>query len=76
MLESGPAAGVISAKYFGSLSGFENAIAFDMGGTTAKMGLIVSGEAGMVSEFEAGGLSGVGDWGGQRERVSHFDSGH
>ena len=60
MLESGPAAGVISAKYFGSLSGFENAIAFDMGGTTAKMGLIVSGEAGMVSEFEAGGLSGSG----------------
>jgi N-methylhydantoinase A len=60
MLESGPAAGVISAKYFTGLAGFPNAISFDMGGTTAKMGLIVGGEAGMVTEFEAGGISGSG----------------
>lgn len=60
MLESGPAAGVIAARYFAELAGHRNAISFDMGGTTAKMGLIVDGEVKMVSEFEAGGVCGSG----------------
>ena len=59
-LESGPAAGVSSAKYFAELIGCRNAISFDMGGTTAKMGLILDGEAKVVAEFEAGGASGSG----------------
>jgi N-methylhydantoinase A len=36
IVESGPAAGVIAAAYFGSLLGRDNIIAFDMGGTTPR----------------------------------------
>src|SRR5438105_3228219 len=45
MLESGPAAGVIGTQALCRALGIDNAIAFDMGGTTAKAGLIHNGEA-------------------------------
>ena len=45
MLESGPAAGVIGTRALCAALGLENAIAFDMGGTTAKAGVIYKGEA-------------------------------
>jgi N-methylhydantoinase A len=45
MLESGPAAGVIGAQALCRALGLEDAIAFDMGGTTAKAGVIHKGEA-------------------------------
>ncbi len=45
MLESGPAAGVIGTREVCRRLGIENAIAFDMGGTTAKAGVIYKGEA-------------------------------
>jgi len=45
MLESGPAAGVIGTQALCHELGIENAIAFDMGGTTAKAGVIYEGEA-------------------------------
>jgi N-methylhydantoinase A len=45
MLESGPAAGVIGTQALCRMLGIENAIAFDMGGTTAKAGVIHNGEA-------------------------------
>src|SRR6476659_1196962 len=44
MLESGPAAGVIGTQALCHTLGIENAIAFDMGGTTAKAGVIYKGE--------------------------------
>jgi len=44
IVESGPAAGVIAAAHFGGLAGRKNLISFDMGGTTAKAGLIENGE--------------------------------
>jgi len=44
IVESGPAAGVIAAAHFGQLAGRKNLISFDMGGTTAKAGLIENGE--------------------------------
>jgi N-methylhydantoinase A len=44
MLESGPAAGVIGAKALCGALALDNAIAFDMGGTTAKAGVIHNGE--------------------------------
>ena len=44
MLESGPAAGVVGAKALCKELGIENAVAFDMGGTTAKAGVIYEGE--------------------------------
>ncbi len=45
MLESGPAAGVIGTQALCDAVGLENAIAFDMGETTAKAGVIYKGEA-------------------------------
>jgi N-methylhydantoinase A len=45
MLESGPAAGVIGTQALCRMLGIKNAIAFDMGGTTAKAGVIYKGEA-------------------------------
>jgi N-methylhydantoinase A len=45
MLESGPAAGVIGTQALCHTLGLKNAIAFDMGGTTAKAGVIHDGEA-------------------------------
>src|SRR5215475_12544237 len=45
MLESGPAAGVIGTQALCHALGIDNAIAFDMGGTTAKAGVIYQGEA-------------------------------
>ena len=45
MLESGPAAGVIGAKALCEELGLRDAIAFDMGGTSAKAGVIYQGKA-------------------------------
>ncbi len=45
MLESGPAAGVIGTQALCRMLDIDNAIAFDMGGTTAKAGVIHHGEA-------------------------------
>ena len=45
MLESGPAAGVIGAQALCRELGIADAVAFDMGGTTAKAGVIYRGEA-------------------------------
>ena len=45
MLESGPAAGVIGTQALCEAIEIRNAIAFDMGGTTAKAGVIHDGEA-------------------------------
>jgi N-methylhydantoinase A len=45
MLESGPAAGVIGAQALCRALRLEDAVAFDMGGTTAKAGVIHRGEA-------------------------------
>jgi N-methylhydantoinase A len=54
IVESGPAAGVIASNYFGSLVGRRNIIAFDMGGTTAKAGLIENGEVRISPGQEVG----------------------
>ncbi len=45
ILESGPASGVIGTQALCHAVGLDNAIAFDMGGTTAKAGAIVDGRA-------------------------------
>ena len=60
ILESGPAAGVVAAAHFASLVGIGDALAFDMGGTTAKVGLIEGGRPAVLSEFEAGSAAGSG----------------
>jgi N-methylhydantoinase A len=50
MLESGPAAGAIAAAFFGD---DDRLLAFDMGGTTAKLSLVEAGEPLTAYSFEA-----------------------
>ena len=57
MLESGPAAGVIGTRELCRAIGLKNAIAFDMGGTTAKAGVILGGEVLMTSNSMIGGYN-------------------
>jgi N-methylhydantoinase A len=82
MLESGPAAGVVGAKALCDELGLRDAIAFDMGGTTAKAGVIRDGQAlttstGMIGGYLRGlpvqgamiDISEVGTGGGSIARV-------
>jgi N-methylhydantoinase A len=57
MLESGPAAGVIGTKTLSDAIGLKNAIAFDMGGTTAKAGVIDDGTVLMTGGALVGGYA-------------------
>jgi len=52
MLESGPAAGALSAAFYGEVTGIKDLISFDMGGTTAKTCVIREGRPGMRGEIE------------------------
>lgn len=52
-LESGPAGGVLSAANAGRAAGFGDVLAFDMGGTTAKICTVVAGAPSVVHTFEA-----------------------
>ncbi len=57
MLELGPAAGVIGTKALCDSIGMKNAIAFDMGGTTAKAGVIYQGNVLMTGGALIGGYA-------------------
>src|SRR5262245_56269696 len=52
MIESGPAAGTLMAAACGAWAGRRDLIAFDMGGTTAKLAMIEDGKPLMTSLFE------------------------
>jgi N-methylhydantoinase A len=54
IVESGPAAGVIAAAHFGAIAGRKQLIAFDMGGTTAKAGLVENGNVRQCDGQEVG----------------------
>jgi N-methylhydantoinase A len=53
MLESGPAAGALAGAFFGRADGDGRVLAFDMGGTTAKLSLVDEGEPLTAYSFEA-----------------------
>ncbi len=55
LIESGPAAGIVAAAWLGSLLGLERVIGFDMGGTTAKAGVVVGSRPEVTTEYEVGG---------------------
>jgi N-methylhydantoinase A len=55
-LLSGPAAGVVGAARIAALAGFENALAFDMGGTSTDVCAIVGGSARREHDRIVGGL--------------------
>jgi N-methylhydantoinase A len=53
--ECGPAAGVVAAEHVARLSGYDNVITLDMGGTTAKASIIDHGKIIYAEEYEVGG---------------------
>lgn len=57
MMESGPVAGMIGAGHVARLLGIQQAIGFDMGGTTAKATLIVDGVPAIEEGYYIGGYS-------------------
>ncbi len=87
MLESGPAAGVIGTRELCAVIGLRNAIAFDMGGTTAKAGVILDGVELTANQVMVGGyaeglpiqipmidIEEVGTGGGSIARLAHGKS--
>ncbi|WP_353074155.1 hydantoinase/oxoprolinase family protein [Amycolatopsis carbonis] len=54
ILESGPAGGALAASAFGVGAGERDLLAFDMGGTTAKLCLVADGAPLVTHEFEVG----------------------
>jgi N-methylhydantoinase A len=56
ILVSGPAAGVIGAARLAALAGIDDAIAFDMGGTSTDVCVISGGRAARASERTIAGL--------------------
>ncbi|MFQ5554174.1 MAG: hydantoinase/oxoprolinase family protein [Acidimicrobiia bacterium] len=52
MIESGPAAGALIAAKYGDTAGHTDLVAFDMGGTTAKLSLVNDGQPSTVGQFE------------------------
>jgi len=73
LIESGPAAGMIAAAAYARASGRENAIAFDMGGTTAKVGLIRNFKPKVTDEFLADQLVNGRNVGGYPIRSAVLD---
>ena len=63
MVESGPAAGVITAAHLGEALGYPNVISFDMGGTTAKVGLVQNGTPRITKDYEVGSVAQPGSGG-------------
>jgi N-methylhydantoinase A len=51
-LLSGLAGGIVGGRHFARSAGLENAITFDMGGTSCDVGLITGGEQQFTTEFE------------------------
>ena len=60
MVESGPAAGVIASAYLGGVVGRRDLLSFDMGGTTAKVGLVQDGRPTVTKDYNVGGQAGAG----------------
>ena len=52
LVESGPAAGALAARWFARRMGEDRLLAFDMGGTTAKATLVEDGEPALTTTFE------------------------
>src|SRR5437660_12301417 len=59
MIESGPAAGALMAAVYGELTGQRDLIAFDMGGTTAKLALVENGRPDTTTAFELHRVNGA-----------------
>jgi N-methylhydantoinase A len=60
MVESGPAAGVMAATFLGTALGHRDLLSLDMGGTTAKAGLILNGAPRITKDYQVGAAAGTG----------------
>ena len=67
IIESGPAGGVVGAQALARASATLNVITFDMGGTTAKAGVIEGGEFSRALEYQVGRR--------HHDRLAPFDRG-
>ena len=60
VIESGPAAGLAAAGHYAALVGSTDLVSLDMGGTTAKVGMIERGETRQIQGWELGASTGSG----------------
>lgn len=51
-IESGPAGGVMAAKFYSKLHDYNDILSFDMGGTTAKLCAVMRGEVSISRDYE------------------------
>ena len=55
LIYSGPAAGVLACQLIGQITGRQNLLGFDMGGTSTDISVVYQGEPLMTTEAEVGG---------------------
>jgi N-methylhydantoinase A len=60
MVESGPAAGVVAATYLGGVISEPDVISFDMGGTTAKVGVVQERQPKVTKDYQVGATAQAG----------------
>lgn len=73
LIESGPAAGMMATAAYARATSRRNVIAFDMGGTTAKAGVILDFKPKVTDEFHADHLVNGRDVGGYPIRSAVLD---
>lgn len=73
LLESGPAAGALAGAFFGARSNDSEVLAFDMGGTTAKLSLIRDGDPSIAYTFEAARTKRFADGSGLPLKISTIE---
>jgi N-methylhydantoinase A len=55
MMESGPVGGAVAAAHVAAQAGYDNVVAFDMGGTTAKVSIVTDGRIDIAEGYSIGG---------------------
>src|SRR5688572_15087837 len=73
LLESGPAAGALAGALFGTRSKIPDVLAFDMGGTTAKLAMVENGEPLIAYHFEASRAKRFADGSGLPVNISTIE---
>jgi len=73
LLESGPAAGAISASHYSARDDQANLLAFDMGGTTAKLCLVEASRPSISFGFEAARQKRFAEGSGLPIRITTID---
>src|SRR3546814_14348490 len=73
LLESGPAAWAISAAHYSLRDAQANLLAFDMGGTTAKLCLVEAGRPAIAHGFEAARQKRFAEGSGLPVRITTID---